>query len=127
MDRAMRRIRGIPENGIEAARELRRRHTPAEQVLWGHLRGRRLNGLKFRRQYPVGSFITDFCCPAKRLIVEVDGEVHEQQHDQDRARTEHLESYGYTVIRFTNLDVANRIDFVLSEITRVASELASDA
>ena len=55
-------------------RQLRKQATPAEKILWKHLRNRRLNGIKFRRQHPLGRYIVDFYCPTHRLVVEIDGE-----------------------------------------------------
>ncbi len=69
--------------------------TPAEVHLWSSLKGKQLAGLKFRCQHPVGNFILDFYCPAYKLVVEVDGEIHNYQIDRDRARTSKLEEYGY--------------------------------
>lgn len=81
--------------------------TPAEQELWDALQNKRLDGLKFRRQHPVGPFILDFWCPACKLVVELDGEVHDGQMDYDDARTQQLRDYGYRVIRFRNEEVLN--------------------
>lgn len=69
------------------ARELRKQTTPAEKILWEQLRNRRLNGIKFRRQHPLGKYIVDFYSPAHRLVIEIDGEFHRYQVDQDQART----------------------------------------
>ena len=113
----MKRIRGNPVSAVERARELRREGTPAEDVLWEFLRARRLSGHKFRRQHPLGPFIVDFCCPSSYLIVELDGDIHEDQRDRDQSRSRHLEAFGYQVLRFNNLDVVNRIDYVLEEIS----------
>ena len=99
-----------------APRALRRRATSAEQVLWNELRGRRLDGLKFRRQHPLGPFIVDFCCVEHRLIVELDGDVHDSQRDYDDARTKYLAAISYRVIRFTNDEVANDLDKILTSI-----------
>ena len=91
--------------------------TPAERLLWSRLRGKQLAGFKFRRQHPLlGRFITDFCCPAVRLVVEVDGDVHDWQQERDQARTEELERHGYRVIRFQNDQVLNEIEGVLAAI-----------
>jgi len=76
---------------LARARQLRREQTPAEALLWGHLRNRRLKGLKFRRQHPVGRFVADFYCAQHRLIVELDGAVHQRQREYDDLRTEELE------------------------------------
>ena len=75
-DKTTPRIRGTTPVVEAAARRLRRNMTPAEQKLWGALRNRQLDGLKFRPQHPMGAFILDFWCPARKLVVEVDGGVH---------------------------------------------------
>ena len=112
------RIRGVSPELQERARELRRETTPAERLLWARLRNRQLQGRKFRRQHPLGRFVVDFCCPAERLVVEVDGEVHEGQEEEDEARTAVLESYGYTVLRFPNQAVIQDVEGVLKAIAR---------
>ena len=109
------RVRTSPEIQ-QRAKELRQQMTPAERVLWEHLRAKRLKGLKFRRQHPLGPFIVDFCCPEHRLVIEVDGGVHELQKECDEARTEQLEAYGYRVLRFRNEDVLHRLEDVLEAI-----------
>ena len=98
------------------ARELRRTMTESERLLWSHLRNRQLGGLKFRRQHPIGPFIVDFYCAAKRLVVEVDGRIHEGQGDRDAVRTENLEEHGYRVIRFRNERVLADVESVLTDI-----------
>jgi len=103
------------------ARELRRNQTPMERRLWQHLRYRRLGGLRFRRQHPIGRFIVDFCCPAHRLVVELDGASHDEQAERDQSRTIWLEEHGYKVLRFPNRDVQDQLDRVLYRILRAAS------
>lgn len=98
------RIRGVSPLIQERALELRRRMTPAEQVLWQALRRKEI-GIRFRRQHPVGRSILDFYAPACKLVVELDGPIHAYQRKQDEARTRRLEEYGYTVIRFRNDEV----------------------
>jgi very-short-patch-repair endonuclease len=110
------RIRGTSPEIERAARQLRLNPTPAEQILWAHLRNKQLNGWKFRRQHPLGQFIADFCCPACKLIVEVDGPIHVRQGDRDESRTQVFAAYGYRVMRFSNEQVANDLDFVLAKI-----------
>src|SRR6185295_295647 len=95
---------------VSTARKLRRHQTDAERVLWFRLRDRRLNGLKFRRQMPVGNFIVDFCCESARLVVELDGGQHARQTESDSARTADLEKRGYLVLRFWNDDVLRNTD-----------------
>ena len=110
------RIRGTSQRIDAAARRLRRDSTRAESILWDALRAGRLNGLRFRRQHPLGRFVVDFCCPSARLIVELDGPVHDEQAERDAARTAQLEAYGYTVLRFPNADVEQKLAGVLQTI-----------
>jgi very-short-patch-repair endonuclease len=110
------RIRGTTTSIDNAAKQLRKNLTPAEQQLWQALRGGKLAGLKFRRQHPVGNFILDFYCAAHKLVVEVDGGIHETQIEYDAARTTELESHGYKILRFTNEVVLHQLETVLAEI-----------
>lgn len=103
------------------ARELRQPQTPAEQKLWAVLRRKNLNGLKFRRQHPIGRFIVDFYCAEVKLVIEVDGESHDHQVEYDALRTAWLEENGCRVIRFLNTDVLSRLEDVVVEIERVAN------
>ena len=98
------------------ARELRKEMTPAEKLLWERLRNRQLGGYKFRRQAPMGTYIADFYCAARRLIVELDGKIHDSQEEYDCVRTEMMESFGYRVIRFRNSEVDHHITGVSSTI-----------
>jgi very-short-patch-repair endonuclease len=98
------------------AQQLRQEQTPAEAMLWSRLRNRQLDGFKFRRQHMIGRFIVDFCCVEQRLILEIDGAVHDQQADYDQARTEALQAAGYQVIRYTNDQVEQHIDAVLVDL-----------
>jgi adenine-specific DNA-methyltransferase len=83
----------------EFARKLRRNGTDAERALWFHLRDRRLGGLKFRRQHPIGPYTVDFACVEARLIVELDGGQHLDACSRDALRTAFLEAQGWRVIR----------------------------
>lgn len=100
----------------QRAKELRQESTPAERILWEHLRGRQLGGFKFRRQVPMGRFIADFYCAESKLIVELDGGIHEHQIEADQQRTEEIESRGYRVIRFKNEQVEHNLVSVLNSI-----------
>ncbi|MFY9685068.1 MAG: endonuclease domain-containing protein [Pseudolabrys sp.] len=102
------------------ARRLRHNQTDAERVLWFRVRDRRLGGLKFRRQVPIGSYIVDFCCEAGRVIVELDGGQHSSRAAYDTQRTAELEAYGYLVLRFWNGDVIGNINGVLETIVATA-------
>jgi len=116
----MKRILKPKDQILQMAREMRRVPTPAEQVLWSELRGRRLAGLKFYRQDVIGPFIADFYCPSARLVVEVDGDIHDAQANEDAARTRQFEEYGYRVIRFCNHAVLHDLKYVLSQISAAA-------
>jgi very-short-patch-repair endonuclease len=98
------------------ARELRVNATPAEKVLWAYLRSAQL-GASFRRQHPIGPFFADFCCPALKLVIELDGGQHAERVDYDEARTAYLAAQGYDVIRFWNSDVKDGLDAVCEQIT----------
>ena len=119
------RIRGTTPEIEAAARRLRRNMTPAEQKLWQALKGKKLAGLKFRAQHPVGLFVLDFYCPARKLVVELDGDVHGEQADYDEVRTQQLEAYGYRVIRFRNEQVLEDLPSVLERILEAARESPS--
>ena len=114
------RIRGTTPVVEEAARSMRRSLTPAEAKLWQTLRGRKLRGLKFRCQHPVGPYVLDFYCPARKLVVELDGSAHDNQREHDQTRTERLAEHGYQVIRFRNEDVLHDLDAVVKRIEEAA-------
>jgi len=106
------------------ARKLRRDRTEAEARLWYHLRGRRLEGFKFRSQFPIAAHVADFCCEEARLVVELDGSQHADSAS-DPLRTASIEAAGYQVLRFWNHDVFENIDGVLQVIVETL-RLASD-
>lgn len=110
-------------NVQKQAEVLRKRLTPAEQILWALLRARKLSGYKFRRQFPVGRTVLDFCVPALRLGIELDGEIHLKQQDYDRIRTEYLNSLGYHILRFSNANIENDIKSVLEQIHSTLTRL----
>ncbi len=121
-DQPLRRVRGTSEELEQAAHGHRHSPTLAEAMLWSKLRGGRLHGLKFRRQHPLGTFILDFCCVTHRLVIEVDGGIHNQpaQAEHDAARTATLEAFGYRVLRFENREVMTNLSQVLRKIAEVA-------
>ena len=114
--RVLKRIRNTIPEVCEAAQVNRKSLTPAESLLWNHLRSRQLGGLKFRRQHPVGRFILDFYCAEANLAVELDGEYHNQRHQQDQARTQELQSHSVKVLRYPNQQVLESLETVLSSI-----------
>jgi cyclase len=103
---------------FEFAKRLRNNETDAEKLLWEKLRLNQLSGLRFKRQHPILYFIADFYCHKAKLVVEVDGGIHQlpAQIKSDMNRDAELRELGLTVIRFTNKDVFNRIDWVLEKI-----------
>ena len=107
----------------ERAHTMRRDPTEPEARLWRALSRSQLGGYKFRRQSVIGSWIADFLCPQKALIVEVDGNTHDV--DADRARDAALEAKGFTVLHVTNDDVMHNLDGVLQTIL-IALEQTSD-
>ncbi len=102
--------------GTERARKLRRASTDAERRLWYALRNRQISGHKFRRQHPIGPYIVDFVCPAKKLVVELDGSQHLRSVDYDNKRTAEIAREGFRVIRFWNNEVLSNLDGVLRAI-----------
>jgi very-short-patch-repair endonuclease len=94
---------------------LRNNSTPQELKLWLYLKNKNL-GYKFRRQQGIGNFIVDFCCPAKKLIIEIDGSQHIENEEYDEKRTLYLESLGYKVLRFWNNEINDNIESVVNKI-----------
>ncbi|MBE9138108.1 DUF559 domain-containing protein [Nodosilinea sp. LEGE 07088] len=115
------RWRQIPDEFVERARELRKNQTPAETLLWELLRSRRFLGAKFRRQHEIGPFIADFYCHDARLVIELDGKVHLTQGLRDQDRNNWMQANGLTVLRFSNDDVFEHTEDVLSAIAEVVS------
>lgn len=101
---------------------MRRDPTTAELKFWYAVRDRRLSGLKFRRQAPLGGFIADFLCPEHRLIIEIDGGQHADS-DRDAIRDQTLIELGYRVLRFWNNDVMFNMDGVVETVLRAVDEL----
>lgn len=112
------------------ARRLRSRPTEAEQRLWSALRRRQLDGLRFRRQVPLGRYIVDFSCYDERLVIELDGGQHGNCNEEDASRTRWLESRGFCVLRFWNNEVFENLDGVLetirSAVFRPSMEVAKE-
>ena len=107
-------------NLVRLAQELRKQQTDAEAYLWERLRKSKLAGFKFRRQHPMGGFILDFYCEEKRLAIEVDGGIHDQEEvkRRDIYRQKLVEETKIKVIRFTNDEVMRNIDGILAVIHR---------
>jgi leucyl-tRNA synthetase len=97
---------------------MRREPTPAEAVLWERIRNRRIGNARFRRQHTVEGFIVDFVCLESSLVIEVDGDIHDQpdQKAYDHERQLFLEARGFRVLRFSNADVTHALDAVADVI-----------
>jgi len=106
---------GVSANERARARAMRRAPTEAELRLWRLLRDRRLSGLKFRRQVPIGPYIVDFLCARARLIIEADGSQHEESA-RDERRDAYLARQGWVVLRFWNYDILRHRDSVIDTI-----------
>ena len=104
---------------FERAKSLRDNMTQAEKKLWMQLKNNKL-GVRFKAQHPIDIFIADFYCHTHKLVVELDGEIHNLQVERDDGRTAEMERYGIKVIRFTNEEVINNIESV---ITRINEEI----
>ena len=113
------RLRVSPEvrrKMLEIARGFRKEPTKSEAILWQALRGKKLDGIKFRRQQPVGYFIVDFYNSVHRLVVEVDGSVHDTQVELDLARQDILEQLGFNILRVKAEEVEKNLPSVLEKI-----------
>jgi very-short-patch-repair endonuclease len=114
---------------IELARQLRRGQTEAEKVLWRHVRARQLYGLKIVRQHPIDRYIVDFYCHELRLVIEVEGSIHDTpaQQARDDERFANLEAKGYRILRFSNDEVLENLGFVLNEILKTKHSCSAGA
>jgi very-short-patch-repair endonuclease len=108
----------VPGYTYDLCRRLRQRQTEAEKKLWEYLRAKRLMGLKFRRQRPIGRYIADFYCAETHLAIELDGSVHDtkDQEAYDKIRQEIIEVRGIRVLRIRNEEIEKDIDEVLKKI-----------
>src|SRR4029077_14693065 len=112
----------IPNKGtLVRAKRLRRICPPTEEALWEHLRDRKLLGLKFRRQVPIGPYVADFYCYELKLVLELDGSIHEEDSQicHDRNRDANLEALGFRILRFTNREVHDHLEALLGTIRRL--------
>lgn len=101
----------------EKARELRNNSTLGEILLWKKLKGKQYYGFDFHRQKPILNYIVDFYCYKLNLIIEIDGYSHIFKTEEDKQRDKKLTELGFTILRFTESDVRNNLDFVLNSLT----------
>lgn len=109
---------------FELAKDLRRNMTYSETILWQYLKSG-IKGLKFRRQHPIGVYVADFYCHKLKLIVEVDGSIHQKPEivNYDEMRQKDLENWGYKVIRFTNKEIEINAEAVLAKLEDTVEHL----
>ena len=107
--------RKIPDTHRQFARAMRNEPTEAEAAPWGLLKSRKLGGMRYRRQHPIGSYIVDFICLEARLVMEVDGSQHADSA-RDKKRDEDLRARGFQVLRFWNNEVLNNADGVAETV-----------
>ena len=119
---------GAKPDIFKLAKELRKFETESEKLLWSRLNKNQIIGLQFRRQHPINLFIADFYCPKIKLIIEVDGSIHEipEYQTHDIGRSEILNDFGITVIRFTNEQILNEIDSTIEQIETTAKILLTE-
>ena len=110
---------------FRAAGILRKEMTLAEILLWKKLRDRKIFNTKFRKQHPIFIFIVDFYCHEYKLVIEVDGDIHNDEliNEYDLGRTAELNKFGITVIRFTNDQIIYNIDSVITKIQKLITDL----
>lgn len=120
---------GASEEIIRRARILRKTMTIPEEKLWNHLRRKQLKTLRFRRQHPINRFIVDFYCHAFKLVIEIDGSIHQMeiQQERDENRTYELQAMGLTVIRFSNNEVMTNIAKVIKEIEMYIGKVSTSS
>jgi very-short-patch-repair endonuclease len=106
----------MTSNLTKNAKSLRKNATKAETLLWSKIRSRQWEGVKFRRQQPIDNYIVDFVSFEKQIIIELDGGQHADLKREDRQRDKRLNEDGYTVLRFWNNDVFEKIDAILETI-----------
>lgn len=110
----------VTKEKLERSRELRREMTPAEKLLWQEVRAKKL-GVRFRRQQVIAGFIVDFYCHKAALVVEVDGDIHDLQQDEDARREKVLREMGLRIVRFRNDEVLKDVSVVVGNIKGLIS------
>lgn len=99
----------------------------AELKLWAEIKGKQLEGVKFRRQHPISRYIVDFYAAQLKLVVEVDGDTHDEKKEYDARRTDFLKQKGYDVLRFTNEEIHQDLEGVLEILREKCKKQKKDA
>ena len=108
---------------LEKTKALRKCMTNAEKILWEKLKNKQVLNLRFRRQHPIDIFIADFYCHTVRLVIELDGEIHQNQLEYDKGRTAELDRFDIQVIRFKNYEIEKNIENVINHIKTKVEQL----
>ncbi len=110
---------------FKRANELRLNMTECEMKLWNLLKDNQVDNIRFKAQHPIDKFIADFYCHRYKLVIEIDGNIHQgiQQNERDIGRTYELKNYGITVIRFTNQEICEQVEDVIGKIREVIQEI----
>lgn len=108
----------VTQEKLQRAKELRRDMTHAEKILWDELRANKL-GVHFRRQQVIAGFIVDFYCHKSALVVEVDGDIHDLQQDEDARREKALREMGLKIVRFRNDEVVKNLSAAVGKINEL--------
>jgi very-short-patch-repair endonuclease len=111
----------VTKEKLQRARELRRDMTPAEKILWQELRGNKL-GVHFRRQQVIAGFIVDFYCHKAGLVIEVDGDIHDLQQEEDARREKVLSGMGLRIVRFRNDEVMKNLSAVVGKVRELVGD-----
>ena len=117
---------GAPPEIFRISKELRNNTTEAEKELWKHLKSKQIKGYHFRRQHPIHRFIADFFCYKCKLVIELDGRIHNEitVKERDIEREKIIKEFGIKVIRFSNEEIFNEIDKVLYQIQKAIGDNA---
>jgi very-short-patch-repair endonuclease len=109
----------VTKEKLQRAKELRRAMTPAERLLWQEVRAKKL-GVRFRRQQIIAGFIVDFYCHKAALVVEVDGDIHDLQQEEDARREKALRDMGLRIVRFRNDEILKNLSRVVERMKELA-------
>jgi len=115
----------VTKEKLQRAKELRREMTPAEKILWEELRTNKL-GVHFRRQQVIQGFVVDFYCHKAGLVIEVDGDIHDLQKEEDERREKVLSALGLRIVRFGNDEVMRNLSAVVGKIKELIEKSKSD-
>jgi len=113
---------GANPETIGKAKTLRKKMTEAEKILWHRLKGKQMLRLRFRRQHPVDIFIADFYCHTAKQVIELDGEIHNEQSEYDKGRDAEMNRFDIEVIRFKNREILSDIESALERIQKVVDK-----